>query len=83
MIKSSQDNIGSDYLDWIKSILTLKKDVTLSESKRMYERFKHQTPLLDAKKILGSIDVIWLEFYRSCTFKLVLCLFLRVNFFIK
>ena len=48
IIKNSKDNIGSDDLDGIQAILTLKKDITLSEAKRMYERFKHQTPLLDA-----------------------------------
>ena len=51
MIKNSEGNIRSDDLDWIQAILTLKKDITLSEAKRMYERFKHQTPLLDAIKI--------------------------------
>ena len=52
IIKNSKGNIGSDDLDWIQAILTLKKDITLSEAKRMYERFKHQTPLLDAIKNL-------------------------------
>ena len=38
MIKNSEGNIGSDDLDWIQGILTLKKDITLSEAKKMYER---------------------------------------------
>ena len=50
IIKNSKGNIGSDDLDWIQAILTLKKDITLSEAKRMYERFKDETPLLDAIK---------------------------------
>ena len=48
IIKNSKGNIGSDDLDWIQAILTLKKDITLSEAKRMYERFKHEKHLLDA-----------------------------------
>ena len=52
IIKNSKGNIGSDDLDWIQAILTLKKNITLSEAKRMYERFKHETPLLDAIKNL-------------------------------
>ena len=48
MIKNSEGNIGYDDLDGIQAILTLKKDITLSEAKRMYERFKNQTPLIDA-----------------------------------
>ena len=52
IIKNSKGNIGSDDLDWIQAILTLKKDITLSEAKRMYERFKNETPLLDAIKNL-------------------------------
>ena len=38
MIKNSEGNIGSDNLDWIQAILTLKKDITLSEAKRMNKR---------------------------------------------
>ena len=30
MIKNSEGNIGSDDLDGIQAILTLKKDITLS-----------------------------------------------------
>ena len=52
IIKNSKGNIGSDDLDWIQAILTLEKDITLSEAKRMYERFKNETPLLDAIKNL-------------------------------
>ena len=50
--KNSKGNFGSDDLDWLKAILTLKKDITLSEANRMYERFRHETPLLDAMKNL-------------------------------
>ncbi len=52
IIKNSKGNIGSDDLDCVKAILTLEKDITLSEAKRMYERFKDETPLLDAIKNL-------------------------------
>jgi DNA ligase (NAD+) len=38
--------------DWVRAIVTSKKDITLTEAKRMYERFKHKTPLLDAIKNL-------------------------------
>ena len=48
MIKNSEGNIGYNDLDGIQAILTLKKEITLSEAKRMYERFKNQTPLIDA-----------------------------------
>ena len=48
MIKNAKGSFGSDDLDWVRAILTLKKDITLTEAKRMYERFKHETPLLDA-----------------------------------
>ena len=48
MIKNSEGNTGYHDLDEIQAILTLKKDITLSEAKRMYERFKNQTPLKDA-----------------------------------
>ena len=48
MIKNSEGSIGYDDLDGIQAIFTLKKDTTLSEAKRMYERFKNQTPLIDA-----------------------------------
>ncbi len=52
MIKNSKGNFGSDDLDWVRAIVTSKKDITLTDSKRMYERFKHKTPLLDAIKNL-------------------------------
>ena len=52
MIKNSKGNFGSDDLDWVRAIVTSKKDITLTEAKRMYERFKHKTPLLDAMKNL-------------------------------
>ena len=52
MIKNSKGSFGSDDLDWVRAIVTSKKDITLTEAKRMYERFKHKTPLLDAIKNL-------------------------------
>ena len=52
MIKNSEGNIRSDDLDWIQAILTLKKDITLSEAKKNIRKVKHQTPLLDAIKNL-------------------------------
>ena len=52
MIKNSKGNFGSDDLDWVRAIVTSKKDITLTEAKRMYERFKHKTPLLDDIKNL-------------------------------
>ena len=36
MIKNSEGNIGSNDLDWIQGILSLKKDINLYEAKRMY-----------------------------------------------
>ena len=56
MIKNSEGNIGSDDLDGIQAILTLRKDITLSEAKRMYESFKHETPLLDA---IQNLRINW------------------------
>ena len=52
MIKNSNGSLGPDDLEWIKAIVTLKKDVTLLEVQRMKERFKNQTPLQDAIKSL-------------------------------
>ena len=52
MLKNSNGDLGPDDLDWIKAIVTLKKDVTLSEVQRMKRRFKNQTPLQDAIKSL-------------------------------
>ena len=52
MIKNSKGSFGSDDLDWVRAIVTSKKDIKLTEAKRMYERFKHKTPLLDAIKNL-------------------------------
>ena len=52
MIKNSKGSFGSDDLDWVRAIVTSKKDITLTEAKRMYERFKNKTPLLDAIKNL-------------------------------
>jgi hypothetical protein len=52
MIKNSNGDLGPDDLDWIKAIVTLKKDATLSEVQRMKKRFKNQTPLQQAIKSL-------------------------------
>ena len=52
MIKNSNGDLGPDDLDWIKAIVTSKKDVTLSEVQRMKERFRNKTPLQDAMKSL-------------------------------
>ena len=52
MIKNSNSDLGPDDLDWIKSIVTCKKDVTLSEVQRMKKRFQNQTPLQEAIKSL-------------------------------
>ena len=43
MIKNSNGDLGPDDLDWIKEIVTYKKDATLLEVQRMKERFKNQT----------------------------------------
>ena len=52
MIKNSNGDLGPDDLDWIKAIVTCKKDATLLEVQRMKERFKNQSPLQDAIKSL-------------------------------
>ena len=52
MIKNSNGDLGPDDLDWIKAIVTLKKDATLLEVQRMKERFKNKTPLQEAIKSL-------------------------------
>ena len=52
MIKNSNGDLGPDDLDWIKAIVTHKKDATLLEVQRMKERFKNQIPLQEAIKSL-------------------------------
>ena len=52
MMKNSNGDLGPDDLDWIKAIVTYKKDATLLEVQRMKERFKNQTPLQEAIKSL-------------------------------
>ena len=52
MIKNSNGDLGPDDLDWIKEIVTFKKDATLLEVQRMKERFKNKRPLQDAIKSL-------------------------------
>ena len=52
MIKNSNSELGPDDLDWIKEIVTCKKDATLLEVQRMKERFKNKTPLQEAIKSL-------------------------------
>ena len=52
MMRNSKGDLGPDDLEWIKAIVTSKKDVTLSEVLRMKKRFKNQTPLQEAIKSL-------------------------------
>ena len=49
---TTKGKFGEDDLAWLREIITSKREITLWEAVRMYERFKHETPLLDAIKNL-------------------------------
>ena len=47
-IKGIAPDIGPDDNDWAYEIVTSKRDCTLEEGRRILERFRERTPLLDA-----------------------------------
>ena len=51
MIKNSNGDLGPDDLDWIKAIVTYKKDATLLEVQRMIDLVYHLYLMVNTKFI--------------------------------